>query len=431
MTLGESWTSRMPTRADKPRRPPPRAGRRWLAGVAALALVALPASGHAPGEPVESAFQLSAELRELIGRLDHADPVRRLEAERSLIGAEGFNLDASVALLRKPDWTPEQRQRLTTLAARLFYRHERAALGVQFNDINGMIHVVAPTAGFPAARVLRPGDIIEAIDGRPILADPGGQWTATRQFQVEIISRLPGEQVTLTVLRQGERLDIPCTFGRWALLNAATGPMEEIVLDAWRRRAEREGLLPALRDGPAEHARTLDASAPPGAALAPDTPWSDQPAAFIPTRLGTRAPTIAVLGSDLGWHEISTIRGRGLVQNRPGVLMPERAEARVGPRGGIAPNELAGAVELEAAVQRERLLQSLERERIGMLRQIENIAGEQERMVDLIRRGAPGEAELEARIRMLDDAILNIQARLREVETRQRELRGEPPLVEP
>ncbi len=72
--------------------------------------------------------------------------------------------------------------------------------GVRIVDQPGAV-----TAGGPGDRAgLQPGDVVLAIDGRPV--------TEPSELIVDIRAREPGETVTLSVRRGGETVDVPVTL---------------------------------------------------------------------------------------------------------------------------------------------------------------------------------------------------------------------------
>jgi len=74
---------------------------------------------------------------------------------------------------------------------------EFGGVGIEINDDGGVIVVVEPIAGSPAAKAgLLPGDRIIAIDGNPTKGRPGGE-TSSR------LRGRPGTPVKLTVERKG------------------------------------------------------------------------------------------------------------------------------------------------------------------------------------------------------------------------------------
>ena len=117
-------------------------------------------------------------------------------------------------------------------------------MGIQFSQqrLRQGVLVQATVAGFDAARVLRPNDIITSIGGRPI--------TDRDQVSGEILSRAPGETMELVVIRGGRELELSITMGSWAdLRNAALG-IDRLEM-AWRYRLERKGLADPLQVQPA------------------------------------------------------------------------------------------------------------------------------------------------------------------------------------
>jgi len=73
-----------------------------------------------------------------------------------------------------------------------------------------LIELVTPDTGADRAG-LRKGDIIVAVDGRPI---PGAGARAFDTFSAEIRSRKPGGKLQLTILRDGGALDVEVTLTR-------------------------------------------------------------------------------------------------------------------------------------------------------------------------------------------------------------------------
>ena len=61
--------------------------------------------------------------------------------------------------------------------------------------------MVSTVPGYPASKVLKPGDVIEAVDGKPI--------TSQASLSSTITSHPAGTVLTLTVLRAGKTLTLP------------------------------------------------------------------------------------------------------------------------------------------------------------------------------------------------------------------------------
>lgn len=92
--------------------------------------------------------------------------------------------------------TPEQRHRLVDAASRRLVEQPRGALGISmdmFGNPFGGVRVSAVIPGMPASEVLRPGDVIETINGQPITSSA---------VLSDLIQRLaPGTPVRLRIHR--------------------------------------------------------------------------------------------------------------------------------------------------------------------------------------------------------------------------------------
>jgi S1-C subfamily serine protease len=83
-----------------------------------------------------------------------------------------------------------------------------AFLGVSSeNDDGAVVTSVTPGSAAEAAGLVT-GDVIAAIDGTPI--------ESTEDLVSELRSRAPGDQVTLTVVRNGEQIELQATLGNRA-----------------------------------------------------------------------------------------------------------------------------------------------------------------------------------------------------------------------
>ncbi|HTI33835.1 MAG TPA: trypsin-like peptidase domain-containing protein [Miltoncostaea sp.] len=94
-----------------------------------------------------------------------------------------------------------------------------AYLGVSTGDItNGTGAAVgAITAGGPAATAgLKAGDVVTAVDGKPI--------EGSADLVAAIAAKAPGDQITLTVKRGGDTTDITATLGTQPAQRSTTGP---------------------------------------------------------------------------------------------------------------------------------------------------------------------------------------------------------------
>jgi putative serine protease PepD len=86
-------------------------------------------------------------------------------------------------------------------------RAAHAYLGVQLSDASsGGATVSGLSSGAPAAKAgLRQGDVVSAIDGRPVASSDA--------LVSAVDAHKPGDQVTLRVTRGGERRDVKITLG--------------------------------------------------------------------------------------------------------------------------------------------------------------------------------------------------------------------------
>ncbi|MCA3006685.1 MAG: hypothetical protein LW650_02350 [Planctomycetaceae bacterium] len=178
----------------------------------------------AAGEPMD----------EVLARLASPDLSVREEAARALSGRADADLKTIEGLLTRPDLSAEQRLRLLHLASVRFRETPRGALGVSFGFGPGSdgLMISAPLANFPAAKVLRPGDRIVAVDGEVIPSSSGFGWSGNSPIRPFVISRDPGDTVRLTIIRPREApaINLNQANGR-AALPPIIGPTDTIEVD--------------------------------------------------------------------------------------------------------------------------------------------------------------------------------------------------------
>lgn len=204
-----------------------RGGTGAVIALAAALLLAAPA----PGQQIDP--KLRASVDQWIKDLDDAALDKRELAQNCLGDARFCSLMLIQARLFDPGLSEEQRLRLGSAAYRLFAATVRGAMGVQFSDSTPQGVVIGRTIeGFDSRVVLRPEDIIRSIDGRAAI-DPD-------QVRALIISRDPGEEVELALLRNGEPLTVTLRMGRFDQLRERSGGPDERSLQlAWRVRLAR------------------------------------------------------------------------------------------------------------------------------------------------------------------------------------------------
>lgn len=174
------------------------------------------------------------QLDEVLAKLASPDLAVREEAARALMGRADADLKTIEGLLSRADLSAEQRLRLLHLASVRFRETPRGALGVSFGFGAGSdgLMISAPLANFPAAKVLRPGDRIVAVDGEVIPSNSGFGWSGNSPIRPFVISRDPGDTVRLTIIRPREAPAInPNQANGRATLPPIIGPTDTIEVD--------------------------------------------------------------------------------------------------------------------------------------------------------------------------------------------------------
>ncbi len=143
-----------------------------------------------------SQVRLSGTLLQTVADLDSRDYERR-QAASVMLGGPTVTAEEIFALLVRGELTNEQVERLLAVAQAKVLALPRGALGLRMQPSGDLEHpgveVILLIPRMPAETVLKLGDRIERIDGKPI---------ATSTDLVEIIqSKLPGESVRLSVAR--------------------------------------------------------------------------------------------------------------------------------------------------------------------------------------------------------------------------------------
>lgn len=177
--------------------------------------------------------------------LDSPDLKTRELASERLGVMPGLTLDDVLKRLARPDeLAPEQARRLERIASRLFQSAPKAGLGVQFGRQNAargvQIEATVDPVRFPAATILKPGDFIAEVRGRPVRSPD--------DLRAAILSHLPGETMPTVILRGEERLELDLPLGNFDLL----GRTERINAEMARRcvlaRLERWEDVPFERE---------------------------------------------------------------------------------------------------------------------------------------------------------------------------------------
>lgn len=227
---------------------------RAIAFAAALCAIGTGGTGEAwaqPGNPTRARSLAELNITPLIEQLDSPSHEERERASAALAENDRIGLATILSVLRDTDTlSPEQRARLLTLAREMFINSPRAAMGIQFGGtVENGIALAGVIEGFDAARALRPGDVVEMVDGRPM--------TQT-EFRAAIISHDPGETIGLTVRRpdpatgEERRMEVRVALGSFQRLRGGGLLDLETMFEAWRLRLARSGVAERLASDPIE-----------------------------------------------------------------------------------------------------------------------------------------------------------------------------------
>jgi carboxyl-terminal processing protease len=253
-----------------------------LVGGFSAAMFALPAAHGANDASAYSQLDLFSDAFERV-RADYVRPVKDGELVSAAIQGMVSNLDPHSSYMDAKAYADMQ---ITT-------KGEFGGVGIEVTqDENGLIKVVSPIDGTPAARAgIKTGDRIVGIDGTSITTLP-------LQEAIDKMRGPTGSKITLTVLREGEKKPFDVALVRATVqVDAATyrreGDIGYIRLPGFNERTA-EGLEHAVRDlkkqiGPGIKGYVLDLRNNPGGLL-------DQ--------------AVQVSDDFLGSGEIVSVRGR-------------------------------------------------------------------------------------------------------------------------
>jgi PDZ domain len=185
-------------------------------------------------------------IDDLIADLGDPDPATRVIATVDLEASPAITLKDLEAAMARADLNAEQSRRLRQAAEIRFIREPRAAVGVTYNmqaqDREGIVLIDAIEPTFPAAAVLKAGDRIEMIDGVKL--------SAASPMRPLIFSRDPGDEIPMTIVREGVTLNVVVKLGDWTRLQSIrnnfnqrgirSADFHEADLErAWRYRSAR------------------------------------------------------------------------------------------------------------------------------------------------------------------------------------------------
>lgn len=210
-------------------------------------------SGEAGSDSKES--KSGSRIDRWIAALDHPEYEEREAATTELMQSEALSEKRLTRALRSPS-SPEQRHRLLRVAMHHYYRdlsvsgmeapagHRQGALGIHTpsesivrpGDHPKLEHpammVTKIYPGFPAFVHLRPRDLIFGIAGEPF-----GSSFSQRRFSELIKEHSSGERVSLMVLRDGKRIEVP--------VRLASKPRLELIDDRLSMANKNPKLYPS------------------------------------------------------------------------------------------------------------------------------------------------------------------------------------------
>lgn len=208
----------------------------WILAVALVGGTSVLARQAPPPSPLISQPTVGSPLLvQIIQDLGSDDIVLRTNAQARLVESETFKLHDVEGVLKEGKIGPEQRLRLMAVASKRFRIEPRAALGVQsaMGDAGQrgvVLDKIMP--GFPSSETLRPGDRVLVVDGQAI--------TDISLMRPVVIAHDPGDEVPVSVLREGATLNLKVKLGRFTDLGprGGAGSMTTELLDeAWEFRS--------------------------------------------------------------------------------------------------------------------------------------------------------------------------------------------------
>lgn len=214
-----------------------------------------PPADSPAGSPAKNAAgagapaQLDAEwLDATIAQLNDDSFIVREAASKRLAEAPSLSLDRLEARLAEGGLSPEQQSRLNRAALERFAALPRAGLGVRFGPpiVSGGVPLGSVLDDFPAAAVLRGGDIVVSINDQPV--------ESTNQMGALILSHQPGQVLRMVVDRpppleelpgavgQPERLTLEVPLGDYADLATGVELTPDRLDDAFHEYKRRLGI---------------------------------------------------------------------------------------------------------------------------------------------------------------------------------------------
>ncbi len=221
-----------------------RTAMRWGLTISLLALAVLAAGGAVRADTPTSQPDASAEaFAHTVAKLAHSSYRVREQATADLAAMDYQHIDRLAAAYKRVDH-PEVRLRIRTAAREMFYASKRA--GEQPQGFLGITHtqepIILPDENRSAEAVLvvnvwpdspaadaglKSGDRVITVDGKPVAGQADGG------FAGQVRDLKPGHELKMTVVREGEKLDVSATLSSRRKFNVDTNEAE------WEPQFER------------------------------------------------------------------------------------------------------------------------------------------------------------------------------------------------
>ncbi len=306
-----------------------------------------------------------------LARLDADTFDAREEGEQELSKAQGVSIDDLLATLAQGDLDSEAHRRVARVAYKRFVSTPRAGMGVEF-DVEVIlpegVPIKKPVENFPAFELIEPGDVILTADGITLRNN--------EHLGAIIVSHDPGDVLTITLERAGERITLDVPLGSLSALGSQSRVTRDRLDRAFAQRCARAGAADRLIEGSVGAGLTLNDWAEAELGLADGIDPNATPASSPrrePLVRGGRPRTSGPQGSarDPRTTAISTSSG----------INRRNARIMAGRLGELARQRVRLAVRLEQGTEPEA---SLEKIRLK-LRDIDARIGEM-----TLELGAPG-----------------------------------------
>lgn len=238
---------------------------RWLHPIAVF-VVTLMLGAVAAAQPAD---------RAVLQGLASDDYATRQRMTEQLLRDDQLTVDRVTTLYAAAE-TPEQRHRLLDVARHHAIRQmrrdafdqpgDRGAVGMTHRRdalppgaVPGLdtpaVEVIQPMPGFPAYAHLRRGDLVIALDGEPLYREQ-----TMSHFNRVLQSHKPGQELDMTIHRDGQRLELTLRLAAFETLNLVYNPtLPDMMLRSPFREQWLNARAELLAKGPAPRALRVEA----------------------------------------------------------------------------------------------------------------------------------------------------------------------------